>query len=97
MRSFYNTTAETGDQLTIMRLKAEKQDLLVLNCFLIHRRLSPSQLYIKLFYKVKADQRPPITSIRRSLTNLTNDGRLVKTDVKTTGMYGRPEFIWELV
>jgi len=40
--------------------------------------------------------KPPITSVRRALTNLTDAGDLVKTDKQVKGPYGRPEFIWKL-
>ena len=37
-----------------------------------------------------------LTSVRRSITNLTKVGRLKKTGVKKTSIYGRPEYVWEL-
>ena len=36
----------------------------------------------------------PLTSVRRAMTNLTDDGHLVKTDRQFPGPYGRPEFGW---
>jgi hypothetical protein len=39
--------------------------------------------------------RVPITSIRRSLTNLTESGFLIKTDRQRIGAKGKPEYIWE--
>ena len=38
----------------------------------------------------------PITSIRRAITNLTNDEKLVKTDNQKTGPYGKPSYCWKL-
>jgi len=36
-----------------------------------------------------------LTSVRRSITNLTKSGRLTKTKEKKTSIYGRPEYVWE--
>lgn len=38
----------------------------------------------------------PITSIRRCITNLTSDGKLIKTDQKRKGKYGDLNFCWKL-
>jgi hypothetical protein len=40
--------------------------------------------------------RVPITSIRRALTNLTEQGLLVKTDLQRMGAKGKPEYIWKV-
>ena len=36
----------------------------------------------------------PLPSIRRAMTNLSNEGKLIKTDVKMEGMYGKLEHLW---
>ena len=41
-----------------------------------------------------AGRRWPLTSIRRAITNLTTDERLVRLDFQRTGIYGRPEHLW---
>ena len=38
----------------------------------------------------------PITSVRRSLTNLTATGVLLKSDVLANGPYGHPVHYWTL-
>jgi hypothetical protein len=38
----------------------------------------------------------PITSVRRALTNLTNEDKIIKTDVKVVGLYGKKEHLWRL-
>lgn len=38
----------------------------------------------------------PITSIRRAITNLTNDGELVKHDRMRMGDYGKDNHTWSL-
>jgi hypothetical protein len=38
----------------------------------------------------------PITSIRRAITNLTDAGKIIKTDQYVKGNYGKLEHLWEL-
>jgi transcription initiation factor IIE alpha subunit len=38
----------------------------------------------------------PLTSIRRAITRLSYQGRIVKTDRQREGLYGKPEYIWEI-
>lgn len=38
----------------------------------------------------------PLTSIRRAITNLMNERKLVKTDIKVMGIYGKPEYLYKL-
>ena len=38
----------------------------------------------------------PITSIRRAMTNLSNEGHLEKTDDYVFGMYAKREHLWTL-
>lgn len=38
----------------------------------------------------------PITSIRRTMTNLTDAGLLVKTDIKIPERLGKPNYLWKL-
>ena len=51
--------------------------------------LSPSMIFKALREKW------PLTSIRRSITNLTNKSKmLIKLNQKVTGIYGQPEGLW---
>lgn len=91
--AYYNTTSEKGQQLEIFALKAEKQDLKVLAAFVKYKRLTPSNCLTLVFLNVNV----PLTSVRRSITNLTKAGKLIKTNEKAIGIYGRPEYIWQIV
>ena len=90
MTTYHNTTDLKGKDLVAAIEKAESQDRWIYHLFGIYNELSPSQAYLK--YPTPT----PITSIRRSITNLTKNGNLVKTDQKVMGMYGRPEYVWKL-
>lgn len=38
----------------------------------------------------------PVTSYRRSLSNLKNDCLIFKTDIRRDGLYGKPTYAWQL-
>ena len=91
--SYINTTHSTHPELTRYEEKAKSQEERILRWFKTHKfQASPNQV---LRY-IPVEQRPPITSIRRALTNLTNAEELVKTDKQVKGPYGRPEHLWKL-
>ena len=85
---YYNTTSETGDNLKESHKKAASQQQKVLIYFIYNGESSPS--------KVASNLNLLITSVRRCITDLTTDGHLEKTTKKVTGMYGKPEYVWEL-
>lgn len=97
--AFYNTTSETGPQLAEYQAKAGEQNETVLAIF--HKAakpLSPSQV-LEWWRSVPSGcgkSLPPLTSIRRAITTLTQAGALVKTEAKRKGVYGRSEFVWRL-
>ena len=89
--SFYNTTHETGSTLKESHHKAISQESRILNYFLMFGRpLSPSMILQQMSLNC------PITSVRRALTNLTLDNKLIKTDEYAIGDYGKREHLWRL-
>jgi len=89
---FYNTTNATNPELVEYRNKAFKQDDRIIKLFEDKpRSWTPSEVLIAAF------RHAPITSIRRSMTNLTDQGKLKKTSEQREGLYGRPECVWVLV
>ena len=89
--SYYNTTNEKGFDLEKSHEKARNQEEIIYSFFLTYGKpLSPSQVLKKLNLEC------PITSIRRALTNLTNQDKIIKTDVKVVGLYGKKEHLWRL-
>ena len=86
---YYNTTKE--NELEQVLEKTKKQDEVVIKVFNEYKMpLSPSQV-LKL-----SKLNCPLTSIRRSITDLTAENKLVKAENKVTGTYGRPEYLWKL-
>ena len=88
---YYNTTNQKGEVLNDLNVKTERQEVLIEHLYKRYFRLSPSQAW-KLFNKPGT----PITSIRRGITNLTSDGKLIKTNEKIKGLWGRDEHIYQL-
>ena len=93
MNRYHNTTESTQPELAKYRQKASSQDDQLLEFFkkVAPIEYTPSQL-LGIVFKGSV----PITSVRRALTNLTNQGDLVKTGEQINGPYGRPEFKWRL-
>jgi len=91
--SYFNTTNERGDTLKRRKRKTENQDDIVLAFFRQHKEveISPSECWINAF---QADE-TPITSVRRSINTLTREGKLIKTENKKIGVYGKPEYLWK--
>lgn len=92
MNSFYNTTNETGDTLVLLNSKAKKRDELILEFFIKNKGilLRPEDVHRALF----GFKDIPITSTRRSITNLTDAGHLIKTDTKRKGNYNSNVHCW---
>lgn len=89
--SFYNTISEKGQQLKESHRKARSQEEIIYSYFLTYGKpLSPSQVLDKLNLNC------PITSVRRAMTNLTLENKIIKTDDKVKGVYGKSEHLWRL-
>lgn len=90
---YYNTTGLTGQDLKQAVFFADTQDEAITLIYKTGRPYSPSEI-MKLCNK--AGHNWPITSIRRSITGLTDRGVLTNTGNLKEGMYGRPEGVWML-
>jgi len=91
--TYHNTTEAFGAILREYQDKAKTQDERILEFMKQSndRPITPSAAWNWIF-----KGSVPLTSVRRAITNLTNDGHLVKTEAQTKGPYGRPEFVWRL-
>ena len=63
--AYYNTTRQKGEQLKVSWKKTKSQDDKVMEYFYEHGKGTPSEVWI--YFR---DSNVPITSIRRSITNL---------------------------
>lgn len=93
MRDYFNTTELSGEELKEKKIKAGTQSDKILKYFRkIKLPMTPSDVHMNLF-----DESTPITSIRRSISTLTNKhGLLSKTNDQKIGPYGSNEYFWEL-
>jgi hypothetical protein len=92
MQTYYNTNSLTGEDLKKAVSDAQRQEDAI---FLLYKHTgkpySPSQV---LRLMEKAGKNWPITSLRRAITNLEKQGKLIKTDEMREGLYGKPEHTW---
>ena len=95
---YYNTTREEGVQLKLNIEKAHNQKHKVLSVF----QKNPTQNYCAddiirvLTERDEINTNTPLTSIRRAITDLTNDDYIVKTDKRVMGSAGRKTYTWRL-
>jgi len=91
---FYNTIKQTGQLLLNYRERAANQNDIVLYVFQIQQQpLTPFEVQNEL---EKKGYHWPITSIRRAITSLTDDGKLRKLEILKNEMYGKPNHQWEV-
>jgi hypothetical protein len=94
--SYHNTTQESGQQLIEFKDKAKTQDERVLILFKetpLSAR-TPSSIW-QAYLEKYVGKNPPLTSIRRAISNLTRDEKLIKTPHKSYGIHGRTEYNWK--
>jgi len=82
---YHNTTGLAGEQLERRIEQAESQEEVVEALFEAHPAVQDIAL-----------PNSPITSVRRAITNLTDESVLRKTDHQKEGPYGDPNYTWTL-
>ena len=86
---FYNTINEVSSVLVTSHTNTRTQEAIILDCFKSAQEpLSPSMVHF--LTKLKC----PITSIRRAMSDLSKDGKLVKLEQFTIGKFGKREHLW---
>jgi hypothetical protein len=98
--SYYNTTNESGKRLAELIKNAKTCERCVFNFYKNNPGLlfTPNDVWQQLG---NMNRHYPLTSIRRAITNLSNDGWLIRTDYKREGLYrnkGVPvlNYCWKL-
>ena len=92
-KSYHNTVPVSGSELAHNTRRAVTQDEMVLQFFMVNLGLAFSPCHV---WQTLTKGNKPITSIRRSMTNLTNAGLLVKTGNRIKGIYGDKVNTWTL-
>ena len=102
MKAFHNTTNEVGETLAQSTSKALTQDECVLAYFHNYDNLgaTPERVlrHFKIMEKLSKNRwsKTPITSMRRSFSNLKQRGLIYKTDLMIMGDYGKEVTVWKL-
>ena len=92
--SFHNTIGVTGTDLVRAEADAATQEDIILELYRRARRaLSPSQVWQR---SIAAGYAWPLTSVRRGITNLADQGHLVQTPKMRRGLWGKPEHLWQV-
>jgi len=94
METYFNTTNLVGNDLRSAIDKTKSQSVIILQIFKHKKRLTASELW-GFYSAIKGHT--PITSCRRAITNLKNDGKLAKTIDSKIGMYGAKEYYYSVV
>ena len=89
---YYNTTQETGEALAKKRVKAKTQTEKVLEFF----EQYPSTQFAPFQVHRNVGGSSLLTSTRRSISDLTKEGKLVKCTEKRLGEYGAMNYTWRL-
>ena len=91
--AYFNTTQLSGSDLSTAIGNAKGQDERILDYFKENpsKLLTPDDVLEAIF-----TARTPITSIRRSFTELTDGLFLEKTKQMRVGRYGKPCHCWKL-
>ena len=97
--AYYNTNRETGATLSLSWGKSSKQDTMIVEIFTARLRhtlegLAPHQVRDQLAQQYGKSY--PLTSIRRAMSNLTDNGKLIKLARMVMGNYGKKVHTWRL-
>jgi hypothetical protein len=89
--NYYNTTRLVGVEKQVREGKAKKQAAQILQFFQAHPNswFGPSDVHKRMPWI-------QLNSVRRSMSDLTRAGKLIKEKRLQTGMFGAPEHLWHL-
>ena len=89
--TYYNTTYITGPLLEEAEQAARTQEDRVMAYFEFVGSSTPSEAWTHVFRCSV-----PITSVRRAISDLTDEGVLIKTTKLREGAFGKPEHEWRI-
>ena len=95
---FYQTTTLSQDELKDAQEKAQTQEQLVYWLYksFNNNGMIPSNVWRDLISLHKIPIETPLTSIRRAINTLTEEGKLTKSEEQKKGYFGKPEHVWHL-
>lgn len=90
MKHYYNTNHESGETLEASIEKAAKQEDIIMEFMQKH----PKEMYTPCEIHQLIRSKGPLTSTRRAVTNLTQQGKLVKRNTQKQGVFGKKVYCW---
>ena len=92
--TFYNTIGETPKELAVSIAKAKSQEAKIMKCLDFYESKYPNLRFGPSMVLSMTGLKCPLTSIRRAMTNLSDEGKLEKTKDFVIGNYGKKEHLW---
>ena len=93
---YYNTNKEKSNTLKRSRERANTQEEIILDLFKRNPNFHMTPFDIQEALSNLYDLNAPITSVRRAITDLTTEDKLIKTDIMKKGNYGKEVHCWKL-
>jgi Fe2+ or Zn2+ uptake regulation protein len=95
LQIYFNTNSLRGDELQERKVKNGSQNAEVLSFFSLYHyhSFTPAQVYEHF---QKQGRTWPLTSVRRAITTLMNEGFLVQTGEFRMGLYGSKNMCYKL-
>lgn len=92
---FYNTIHLTGNAISSARKKGENQRITILNYFIANplSKLSNPEIHVLTGIEKTG---APLTSTRRAVHDLLDNGDIINTFDTKPGLFGKPNFIFRL-
>jgi hypothetical protein len=94
--TYFNTTDQNIDYVNKRKAKNKTQEVLVYDLFKSMTTLTASEVLTASETLNLFSNKVPITSIRRAISNLQKEEKLVKTTDTKTGIYGAPEHYYTI-
>tara|TARA_E500000178_G_C16723503_1_gene618249 strand:- start:436 stop:738 length:303 start_codon:yes stop_codon:yes gene_type:complete len=94
--TYFNTTDQDIDYVNKRKAKNKTQEVLVYDLFKSMTTLTASEVLTASETLNLFSNKVPITSIRRAISNLQKEEKLVKTTDTKTGIYGAPEHYYTI-
>jgi hypothetical protein len=88
---YYNTNRETGETLARSKATTVSQEEEIIRIFNMQPGCHLAPHNLRFWFK-----NVPLTSIRRALSNLEKQGKLLKTDRMVIGSYGKMVHTWRI-
>jgi Fe2+ or Zn2+ uptake regulation protein len=95
MKHYHETTTLAPGQLEIFKAKAKSQTTMIKSLFQRHPEIDLTASQVWQYFK-KEGKEWPLTSVRRSLSNLQKAGFLVRIEDTRPGIYGAPEHYYRV-